>query len=135
MRTRISLLLIVVFFVGCATPQQRFQKLSQDYNTRIDPASIMDQSQYQDDYDYCVGIAAQLEQKAIQDAQSRFVMGSLLGALVGGAIGGVVDSDYMGEGAAIGAISGGVSGAGSTPVHSSDAFGRCMLNRGYKLFW
>jgi hypothetical protein len=55
--------------------------------------------------------------------------------LVGGAIGGVVDSDYMGEGAAIGAISGGVSGAGSTPVHSSDAFGRCMLNRGYKLFW
>jgi outer membrane lipoprotein SlyB len=130
-----SIVLIALIFIGCATPQQRFQKLSQDYNTRIDPASITDQSQYQTDYDFCVGIAVQLEQQAIREAQSRFLAGAIGGALVGAAMGRIIGKDYMSDGAGLGAVSGAVSGAASTPVHSSDAFGRCMLNRGYRLFW
>lgn len=126
-------LLILLLFLGCATPRQR---LGAKYESRVDFASITNLTKYQTDYDYCLNIAIQLEQQAIQEAQNRALGGAIFGGLMGAALGGIIGgSDWAGQGAAVGAISGAGSGIVTTPVHSDEAFCNCMKNRGYQLFW
>jgi hypothetical protein len=132
----VGMILSLSLISGCASVGELQQRCHWNSSDRIDSISIKDKEQYETDLNECCGVAAHFQAKAMNEAAGRAIIGGLAGLALGAASGGIMKAgNFTTRLAGQGAMTGAIVGAATTKSHADDAFGNCMLNRGYLLLY